>query len=200
MGVSVGKLREELEVARSLGIVSVRPRLGIRRERFDFQPAVLTSLLFALATNEATFAQFSALRRHLELSLWDEAVERLTTEDKAALREIVARAWRKLRGYPPHVPNSEHREFHLKIFGRLDNPFVRGLFGAYWDAYDASELTRHMPENYWQAVWSFHERIAEGLCNGDDAAARADLIEHFNLLPTTPVAAENSYMLGENHS
>ena len=33
--LSVGKLREQLEVARQLGFVSVRPRLGTRRETYD---------------------------------------------------------------------------------------------------------------------------------------------------------------------
>jgi DNA-binding FadR family transcriptional regulator len=36
LDVSVGKLREDLAVARHLGVVSVRPRLGIRRESYDF--------------------------------------------------------------------------------------------------------------------------------------------------------------------
>ena len=31
LGVSVGKLREQLEIARGLGLVSVRPRVGIVR-------------------------------------------------------------------------------------------------------------------------------------------------------------------------
>jgi DNA-binding FadR family transcriptional regulator len=200
MGVSVGKLREELEVARSLGIVSVRPRLGIRREPFDFQPAVLTSLLFALATNAANFAQFSYLRRCLEVALWDEAVASLTAEDKTALAGIVSRAWCKLLGNPPHVPTGEHRDFHLKIFSHLDNPFIQGIFDAYWDAYEASELTRFMPGDYWLTVWTYHQQIVEALLRDDFAGARTVLVEHFNLLPAAPVAADNYFVLGENHS
>ena len=36
LGISTGKLREQLEVARSLGFVSVKTRTGIQREPFNF--------------------------------------------------------------------------------------------------------------------------------------------------------------------
>jgi DNA-binding FadR family transcriptional regulator len=188
MGVSVGKLREELAVARELGVVSVRPRLGIQREPFDFAQAVLPAILFSLATGEATFAQLSRLRRTIETSFWDEAVVCLTADDRRHLRDLVARAWGKLRGEPIHIPNAEHRQLHLTIFGRLDNPFVHGLLVAYWDAYDASELTRFQSYQYWTDVWSYHEQIVAALCADDFERGRQLLDEHFALLQTEAVA------------
>ena len=189
MGVSVGKLREELAVARGLGVVSVRPRLGIQREPFDFAEAVLPAILFGLATGEATFAQLSRLRRTIETSFWGEAVVCLTADDRLHLRNVVARAWAKLRGEPIHIPNAEHRQLHLTIFGRLDNPFVYGLLVAYWDAYDASELTRFQSYQYWTDVWSYHEQIVDALCADDFERGRQLLNEHFALLQTEAVAA-----------
>lgn len=188
MGVSVGKLREELAVARQLGVVSVRPRLGIQREPFDFAEAVLPAILFSLATSETRFAQLSRLRRAIESSFWDEAVVRLTAADRIVLRQLVARAWDKLRGEPIHIPNAEHRQLHLTIFGRLDNPFVHGLLVAYWDAYDASELTRFVRYEYWLDVWNYHERIVDALCADDFERGRQLLNEHFALLQTEPEA------------
>lgn len=189
MGVSVGKLREELAVARGMGFVSVRPRVGIQRECFDFSEAVLPAMLFGLATGEADFAQISRLRRTIETGFWDEAVVLLTEEDKARLRQLVTRAWAKLRGDPIHIPNAEHRELHLTIFGRLDNPFVRGLLVAYWDAYDASELTRFVRYQYWVDVWNYHEQIVDALCANEFARGRDLLNRHFALLPTQPLTA-----------
>ena len=188
MGVSVGKLREELAVARQLGVVSVRPRLGIQREPFDFAEAVLPAILFSLATSETRFAQLSRLRRAIESSFWDEAVVRLTAADRIVLRQLVARAWDKLRGEPIHIPNAEHLQLHLTIFGRLDNPFVHGLLVAYWDAYDASELTRFVRYEYWLDVWNYHERIVDALCADDFERGRQLLNEHFALLQTEPEA------------
>ncbi|HSG17621.1 MAG TPA: FCD domain-containing protein [Anaerolineae bacterium] len=192
LDLSVGKLREQLEVARQMGFVSVRPRLGTRREPYNFYPAVCTSLMFGLATGEATFEQFSKLRQTIEASTWHEAVARLTLEDKAYLRQLLADAWDKLRGHPVHIPNGEHRELHLTIFRRLDNPFVQGLLQSYWDAYEATELTRFADYQYWLDVWTYHERIVEAIRDGDYDCGRQLLIEHFQLLPTVTLPASRA--------
>jgi len=183
LGVSVGKLREQLEVARQLGLVSVRPRVGTVREPFDFSHIILAGVLFGLGSGEATFSQFNQMRRAVETNLWHDAVGLLTSEDKKKLREIVSSAWSKLREEPIHVPNGEHRQLHLLIFSRLDNPFVRGVLEAYWDAYTASELTRFASYQYWLDVWDYHERIVDALCDNDFETGRQLLIEHFSLLP-----------------
>ena len=184
IGISVSKLREQLEVARSLGLVSVRPRVGTQREAFDFLPAIRDSALFALASGEATFLQVSAVRRALESAFWYEAVCQLTTEDKEELRQIVARAFAKLESEPVHIPAAEHRRFHLAIFRRLDNPFVHGLLAAYWDIYETVQLTRLASYAYWLEVWSYHQRIVEALCADDLEEGRRLMLEHFELLPT----------------
>lgn len=183
LGVSVGKLREQLEVARHLGFVSVRPHVGTRREQFDFYPAIHTSLIFGLATREATFQQFSDLRQMLETSMWDQAVTQLKESDKEELQRIMARAWLKLEGEAVHIPNGEHRSLHLTIFSRLDNPFVQGLLQAYWDAYEATELTRFADYQYWLDVWNYHQRIVDAIVQGNFDTGRRLLIEHFQLLP-----------------
>lgn len=187
MGISVGKLREQLEVARSLGIVSVKPRVGIIREPFNFQPVILTPTLFGLGTEEITFEQVSQTRRALEQSLWYDAVTQLTEADKQHLRKIVDQAWQKLRGTPIHVPNGEHRDLHLTIFSRLQNPIVQGLLDTYWDAYEASELTRYLAIEYWYEVWDYHARIVDALVQNDFDLGRDLLLQHFELLPKTYV-------------
>ncbi|MEJ2747380.1 MAG: FCD domain-containing protein, partial [Anaerolineae bacterium] len=98
---------------------------------------------------------------------------------------VVNQAWQKLRGQPIHVPNGEHRQFHLLIFSRLDNPFVQGLLASYWDAYEASELTRFASYQYWLDVWNYHERIVDALCANEFELGQQLLVEHFDLLPTT---------------
>jgi len=190
LGISIGKLREQLEVARHLGLVSVRPKVGTVRESFDFGRTILPSVLFSLASGEATFAQFSQLRRAIETNMWLDAAVLLTTEDKQKLRQVMADAWSKLRGEPVHVPNGEHRQLHLTIFKRLQNPFVLGVLEAYWDAYEASELTRYASYQYWLRVWNYHERIVDALCEDRHEMARALLVEHFDLLPSVMPAAE----------
>lgn len=189
VGVSVGKLREQMEVARNMGLVSVRPRLGIQREPFDFSQILLGGVLFGLATGEANFKQFSQLRQVVEAGFWDPAVALLTEEDKEKLRTLIQKAWAKLRGEPIHLPNGEHRELHLTIFSRLGNPFVQGVLEAYWQAYEASEMTRFASYAYWIEVWTYHERIVEAICNHEYALGRQLLVEHFSLLRSLPTTA-----------
>lgn len=186
MGVSVGKLREELAVARGLGVVSVRPKVGIQRESFDFSQAILPAILFSLATGETCFEQLSRLRQSIEMSFWDSAVVSLTPEDKMTLRRLVEQAWDKLRGDPIHIPNGEHRRLHLTIFNRLANPFVQGLLVAYWDAYEAVEMTRFVRYQHWINVWTYHEQIVEAIEAGDYDRGRQLLLDHFSLLQPAP--------------
>ncbi|HAJ37523.1 MAG TPA: hypothetical protein DCL15_17790 [Chloroflexi bacterium] len=189
-GMSMGKLREQFEVARMLGLVEASPRRGIVRTGYSFLPAVRLSLLTALAINPAHFDAFSGLRAHLETAYWDEAVALLTGEDLAALRALVATAWQKLSEPRIQIPYQEHRELHLTIYRRLDNPFVVGLLEAYWDAYEAVELNTYADYAYLQEVWRYHEQIVEAICRGDSIEGKRLLIEHMQLLNARGVAIE----------
>jgi DNA-binding FadR family transcriptional regulator len=189
-GVSVGKLREQMEVARMLGLVEASPRRGIIRTEYDFLPPVRLSLLAALATERGHFDAFSSLRSHLELAYWDEAVALLEAEDLVHLREQVACAWEKLNEPRIQIPYQEHRELHLTIFRRLNNPFVLGLLEAYWDGYEAVELNTYADYGYLRSVWEYHGRIVEAIAAGDAALGKRLLSEHMQLLTSRGVAME----------
>ena len=187
LGISVAALREQLEVARALGLVDVRPRTGIRRRPFSFTPAVCQSLRYALALNDGHFQQFAELRNHIESVYWNEAVARLTDEDKRRLAELVERARQKLRHNPVQVPHEEHRELHLLIYSRLNNPFVSGLLEAYWDSYEAVGLNLYAGNmDYLNEVWEYHARMVESVCKGKYEAGRQALIKHADLLSQRP--------------
>lgn len=181
--LSVSKLREQLEVARSLGLVTVRPRTGIHRQEFDFMQIVRLSLFFAVANDVRQFDAYSKLRIHLETSFWHEAVAVLTEDDKLYLRALVGHAWEKLRGNPIRIPHTEHRQFHLTIFSRLNNPFVRGLLEAYWEAYEAVQLNTYADYAYLNEVWTYHERIAEAILADEIEQSLITYDEHTKLLP-----------------
>ena len=95
LGISSGKLREQLEVARELGLVEVRPKTGIRVRSFSFFPTVQTGLRFAMALDRSYFSQYSRLRNQTEASFWHEAVELLQADDKAYLKELMEQACRR---------------------------------------------------------------------------------------------------------
>ena len=186
LGVSVSKVREQLEVARALGLVEVRSKTGTRLKDYSFTPAVRLSLLYALATDLKHFEHISALRNHIEVAFWHEACAMMTDEDKAAMRACIDQAHAKLNDSWIRIPTQEHRVFHLTVFKRLQNPFVQGLLEAYWDAYEAVELNRYTDYDYLQAVWDYHERILDEIEKGDFDAAQAAFIEHTRLLRYQP--------------
>jgi DNA-binding FadR family transcriptional regulator len=189
-GVGVGKLREELQVARMLGLIEISPRRGIHLLPYDFLPAVRLSLMIALSLDHDAFHQFSILRTHLETAFWDEAVSLLTEADRADLLGLVERAQLKLNQDRIQIPHQEHRAFHLAIYSRLHNPFVLGLLEAYWDGYEAVELNTYTDYGYLQEVWSYHARIAEALAREDHALGKRLLIEHMTLIDKLGITHE----------
>lgn len=183
LGIGVAALREQLEVARALGLVEVKPRMGTRRREYSFTPAIRQSLGYALALNNEHFRKYAELRNHVESAFWHQAVRTLTDKDKQELQNLVGRAWEKLRGSPIQVPHEEHRLLHLKIYSRLENPFVIGILEAYWEAYEAVGLNVFAGGyEYLQEVWHYHERMIEAICNGDFEAGYEALVAHTDLL------------------
>ena len=187
LGLSIASLREQLEVARALGLVEVKPRLGMRRREYSFTPAVRQSLGYALALNDEYFRKYSELRNHVESAYWYEAVEKLTTEDKQELQALITRAWDKLRRAQIQVPHEEHRDLHLLIYRRLENPFVTGILEAYWEAYEAVGLNVFAGDYaYLQEVWKYHQQMVEAICNGNHKAGYEALVTHTDLLYQRP--------------
>ena len=189
LGLSVALVREQLEVARAIGLVEVRPRTGIRRLPYAFLPAVRQSLSYALAVDPAYFLAYSDLRIHLEATYWHEAANRLTPEDQQELVNLVKQAWQKLNGRPIEIPHPEHRRLHLGIYRRLENPFVLGLLEAYWEAYEAVGLNLYTDIDYLHEVWQYHEQMVQAICDGDLDRGYTALLQHKDLLfhrPDTP--------------
>ena len=186
LGISTGKLREQLEVARTMGLVEVRPKTGIRTQAYDFAPGLKANLLFALSLEPELFDSFGVLRNHVEAAFWHQAVGSLQPEDLDTLRRLIDEAWEKLRGRPIQIPHDEHRELHMTIFSRLENPFVHGLLKAYWAAYEAVGLDLYTDYSYLEQVWEYHERMVDAIIEGDlDAGYRA-LVEHMGLIHDRP--------------
>jgi GntR family transcriptional repressor for pyruvate dehydrogenase complex len=182
LGVSRGKLREELIAAQAYGFVEMRPGDGTYVLPFDFYTAVRTLVLYSLALDKGNFDRFYQLRVELETAFWDRAARSLQPEDKDELQRILECAERKLRGTPVEIPYREHRQFHLRIFDRLDNDFVKGLLRAYWDAYEAVGLHRYFDLSYYEQMWASHRAIADAIAADQYEKGRKILRQHFTLL------------------
>ncbi len=186
LGVSVSKLREHLEVARALDLVDVRPRLGIRRVPFSFAPAVRLSLVYAIHLDRRYFDYYADVRNKLEQAYWFQAVSMLTPEDHADLQALMERAWQKLDGTPVRIPHEEHRELHLMLYRKLQNPFVLGLLEAFWDAYESFGLNLYADYDYLRQVWRYHQQMVDAIRAGDFEEGLQALIAHKDLLHHRP--------------
>ena len=82
----------------------------------------------------------------------------------------------------PQIPHQEHRELHLLIYQRLENPFVSGLLEAYWNLYEAAGLDVYTDIAYLQQVWLYHEKMVEAICVGNLEGGYNIMIEHIGLL------------------
>ncbi len=188
LGVSVSVLREQLEVAKALGLVEVRPRTGIRRLAYTFTPAVQQSLGFALELDTRNFIAYADLRNRLESSYWYPAVTSLTHSDHQELQGLVDKAWEKLYDNPIQVPHAEHRQLHLSIFRHLDNPFVWGILEAFWDAYETVGLSVFADYNHLHLAWDYHQKMVDAICAGDFEAGYHALVTHEDLLYHHPLS------------
>ncbi|MCH7663144.1 MAG: FadR family transcriptional regulator [Chloroflexi bacterium] len=186
MGVSISSLREQLEVARALGFVEVRPRTGIRRLPYAFGPSISESLSYAIALDRSNFDAYADLRKKVEADYWHDAVKSLTDVDKQELSDLVDRALEKLHGDPIQLPHQEHRQLHLTIFRHIENPFVTGILEAYWDAYEEVGLNRYERLEYHEEVWSFHQRMVAAIAAGDFDLGYRALVDHFELINARP--------------
>ena len=182
LGMSVALLREEVQVARTLGLVEVKPRTGIKILPYSFASAIKCSLAYGVRVERKYFRQFSELRNHIETSYWYQAVGRLMPEDIKELKDIIQEANRKLASEPIQIPHAEHRNLHLTIYKRLENPFVQGILESYWDFYEAVGLSVYEDQEYLERVWSHHREIVEAISQGDFQSGYQSLVAHMDLL------------------
>ncbi|MDY6868840.1 MAG: FCD domain-containing protein [Chloroflexota bacterium] len=180
--ISVSTLREELQVAKALGLVDVKPRTGIKCLQYSFSPAVEKSLAYAVRVDRHKFRQFSDLRNHIEASYWYQAVSSLRSEDIDVLKKTIRTANQKLNADPMQIPHAEHRQLHMTIYSRLENEFVLGILESYWDIYEAVGLSVYEDRKYLERVWTYHQQMVDSIVHSDFLSGYQALIAHMDLL------------------
>ena len=182
LGWSKACLREQIELAKNLGLIKIQPRKGIEILPYRFTPAVKKSLYYAIKVNRSYFEQFSEIRNHLERSFFKEAALSLTQSDFDELDHLTQSAEKKLLGNPIQIPHSEHRKYHLIIYRELNNTFLNGMLEAYWDTYEMVGLDVYTDLDYLNAVWDYHHKIVEHLKDKQIEDAYELLVDHMQLI------------------
>ena len=182
LGMSVSSLREQMELARTLGLIEAHPRSGIQLQPYSFKPAVIRSLAYAVMSNKKSFDEFSDLRKNLEKAYFPKAVRLLSIENIQQMQELVRNAKQKLTSNPIQIPHPEHRQFHLSMYINLGNDFVTSLLEAYWMMYESVGLDLYNDLAYLIKVWNYHERIVKLIEEGQFDQSFEFLVEHMELI------------------
>jgi DNA-binding FadR family transcriptional regulator len=182
LGMSITSLREQLEVARRLGFVTIKPKTGIQPCGFSLAPALRLSLQYGTRVQPELFEAFRDLRKHIEASYWFKAAPLLTSAEVSTLGDIVRKAQSKIKKQPIESPEKEHRAFHLAIFQHLENPVVKSLLETYWDLNAGNERNYYIDQNYLEIVWNYHQRIVEALAARDFERGHQALLAHMDLV------------------
>ena len=180
--ISVASLREQLEVARVMGFVEVKPRTGIRWIPYDFTPSLLLSVTYAVTISEDFFEHFRDLRNHLEAAYFLESVSKLERYDIDEMSSIVENAENKMQSIPPQLPHYEHRKFHAIIFSKLSNPFVQSIFTVYWDIYEYQGYAIINDLDYLRRVWHYHDSVLASIKSNNINHALDLFMEHKDLI------------------
>ena len=193
LGVSTASLREQMELAKNLGIISTKPRKGIEILPYQFKPAVEKSLYYAINLDQKYFQQFSELRTHLEQAYFIESASLLDASNINELKVYVQQAKNKLEGFPVQIPHQEHRNYHLTFFQtpekRFSNRVSRNLLGHVRT--DRFNLYNNL--EYLINVWKYHQRIIEEIETNDFVKAERLLIEHMELIDTRNIKSEEKW-------
>ncbi|MET1021083.1 MAG: GntR family transcriptional regulator [Arthrobacter sp.] len=198
LGVGRNTLRESLKVLQALGVIEIRHGFGMFVAPLNFD-ALTDGLAFrcrlSLRHRGEEALQLVAVRQSLEVGLIGGAMDLMTPEHLAAVRECLHRI-ESLADAGAHFVEAG-AEFHRRLFEPLNNELLLGLMGVFWkiyrgiqielggvrgagaaggpqdglDAADAAELA---------ALAAAHRAIYEAVSTGQKALAAELLAGHFD--------------------
>lgn len=182
LGVSISSLREQMEFARQMGFIEVKPKTGIKILDYSFSPSVVRSASYAIQVDPMQFEKFADLRNHIEAAYWYNAVIRLTADDIRELKNLVDQAFEKINRKPSQIPHNEHKNLHLLMYKRLGNAFVTGILDAYWVLYETVGLNYYTDQAYLNTVWQYHRQIVEAIERSEFQKGYQALLAHMDLI------------------
>lgn len=186
LGISVASLREQLEIARVLGFVEIRPKTGIKWLPYNFSNSILVSSAYAIEISNQYFDQYRDLRNHLEAVYFYEAVSLLRKNDIDKLYVIIKSAEAKITSNPPRTPHIEHRDWHLLLFSHIENVFVNGILSVFWDIYENQGYAVVNDMVYLSNVWFYHRKITEQIALKNYSEAFQTFLDHKELIKSSP--------------
>ncbi|SEE72637.1 FadR/GntR family transcriptional regulator [Jiangella alba] len=173
-GVSRNSVREAVKALESTGVVETRRGSGVYIRDFSFAP-LLDHLPYGLMQGQRALRELAALRKTLESALITDAMQAMSAESVAALRETLE----TMRGLAERGESfaEQDRRFHQLLFRDLDNTMLLRLFDLFWQAFHAAAPpTRgRTPMDAYRG----HAAILDAILAGDPDQARVAIQDHY---------------------
>ncbi|MFI6348909.1 FadR/GntR family transcriptional regulator [Streptomyces sp. NPDC050560] len=186
LGVSRNSVREALKALQALDIVEIRHGYGTYVGQASLTPLVdgLTFRTLAMSgDDEHALGEILQVREVLEEGLIRRVVHCVTTEDLAALGDIVARMERGEDAGSP-FPDLD-REFHERLYQTLGNALVPQLLGAFWHVFHRVARARGWDDDPEPSLTvRRHRDILDALREGSTEGAQRAMADHFRGIET----------------
>lgn len=173
--VSRNVLREAVKTLELMGVVKSAPGIGIIVQEYSMDFMFQQMFYFLVSDSTTLLREILELRKALELGFARAAFDSITPADAKELMEIVDRMGAKL--LRNKIFREEDMQFHLKLFGRVNNKMLGAIFYAAWDA--DSNFNPEEKKDYF-AVYLNHVDIAEALQQKNYSAYEKAMELHFS--------------------
>jgi DNA-binding FadR family transcriptional regulator len=177
LGVSRNSVREAVKALEMLDIVEGRSGAGLFVGSFSFN-ALLENFGFGIMFNLTELADILEVRFHVEYGLIPRAVEGVTPEQLARLREIVDEMRHAAEA---GTYSAEHdRLFHQTLWINVDNAVVGKILDVFWGVFYQARRLRSLPgPSDLMRTYQRHVRILEALEARDIQAMQESMVFHY---------------------
>ncbi|MBM3521781.1 MAG: FadR family transcriptional regulator [Alphaproteobacteria bacterium] len=193
LGVSRNSVREAVKALESLGMLETRRGIGVFVRAFSLD-ALIDNLPYALGQSLRDIEEIIEIRTTLEVALVERAIVRITDEDVAELRAILAEM--RARAERGESFAQADQAFHSVLFRGLGNRMLSRMIEVFWLAFRrvAEFIDTENPDP--MQTFRDHEAIVDAVARRDAPRARERLAQHYQGISTLIAAAKASGRTG----
>jgi DNA-binding FadR family transcriptional regulator len=175
--VSRASVREAVKSLESVGIIEVRPGIGLFVAAFSFAP-LLDQLEFMALSSIDEIREMLEVRRYLEEGMAEVAAARVTADQVAVLRQSLKRM--RAAAAAGRYDAAEDREFHRLLFAHAENAVALRVADVFWNAFARSRQRPSIEPPDPMALYRAHVKVVDAFEAGDVDALKARIRDHYN--------------------
>lgn len=176
LGISRNSVREAVRELVALQIIEVRRGDGLYVGKFSLQ-TLLESISYGAAMELDELKDYTEVRCVLEVGMIETAIQQMSDERIATLREIIERMGS--RSEQDEDFSNEDRLFHSTIFSHLDNNVLLTLLDAFWVAFNKASRLADLKDQNKQKTYQDHVAILDAVEARDIPRAQQALEQHY---------------------